>query len=56
MNNLDLIKIRKKKKQTQVTASVLIGVSYQTYRAWESGGFSPSPKNQDKLDKWIKGV
>ena len=50
----DILAARQQRNITQLRAAIEVGVSYQAYRLWETGGTRPSPENEVKLRKVLK--
>lgn len=51
----EIKRLRKHKGLTQIEAAKAAGVSVQAYRLWESGGNKPSPENEKRLKKVLRG-
>ena len=47
---------RKKYGITQMTMCELIGVSLNAYILWERGISTPSPENQEKIDRVVDRI
>lgn len=45
---------RKRRKQTQLTAAIYLGVNLDTYRGWESGRHEPSASYRVLLEAKLK--
>lgn len=48
-----LIRIRDKRKLTQMQAAIEIGCGITTYRMWEQG-LIPSDRSMTKINKWLE--
>lgn len=52
---MDIKKLRKSKKLTQVQVAKAVGVSITSFQLWEQGVTTPNAENMQKLIKVLKG-
>lgn len=48
---MDIKKLRKSKKLTQIEVAKLVGVSVMSFQLWERGVATPNEENMKKLKK-----
>ena len=50
----DILEARQRRNLTQLRVAIEVGVSYQAYRLWETGGTRPNPENERKLRQVLR--